>query len=65
LGSGTKFEVEETGDGVLLRPVVHFPNTDLEVVVDCLRFTRKSKTPAQTRAAIVREVMRCHDRGRY
>jgi AbrB family looped-hinge helix DNA binding protein len=64
-GPGTEFEVEETGDGILLRPAARFPDTNLEEVVGSLRFNRKSKTPAQARAAIVREVMRRHDRGRY
>ena len=64
-GPGTEFEVEETGDGILLRPAAHFPDTNLEEVAGCLRSRRKSKAPAQTRAAIVREVMRRHDRGRY
>ena len=62
---GTEFEVEETGDGILLRPAAHFPDTNLEEVAGCLRSMRKSKTPAQMRAAIVREAMRRHDRGRY
>ena len=64
-GPGTEFEVEETGDGILLRPAAHFPDTNLEEVAGCLRSGRKSKTPAQMRAAIVREVMRHHGRGRY
>jgi AbrB family looped-hinge helix DNA binding protein len=64
-GPGTEFEVEETGDGILLRPAAHFIDTNLEEVAGCLRSRRKSKTPAQMRAAIVREVMRRHDRGRY
>ena len=62
---GTEFEVEETGDGILLRPAAHFPATNLDDVAGRLRSTRKSKTPAQMRAASVREVMRRHDRGRY
>ena len=64
-GPGTEFEVEETGDGILLRPAAHFPDTNLEEVAGCLRSRRKSRTPAQMRGAIVREVMRRHDRGRY
>jgi AbrB family looped-hinge helix DNA binding protein len=64
-GPGTEFEVEETGDGILLRPAAHFPDTNLEEVACCLRSRRKSKTPAQMRVAMVREVMRRHDRGRY
>ena len=62
---GTEFTVEETGDGVLLRPAGRFPETSLDQVAGCLRPQRKSKTVAQMRAAIRREVMRRHDRGRY
>lgn len=64
-GPGTEFTVEETRDGILLRPAAHFPDTNLEEVAGCLRFKRKSKTPAQMRAAIGREVMRRRDRSRY
>ncbi|HVP49273.1 MAG TPA: AbrB/MazE/SpoVT family DNA-binding domain-containing protein [Bryobacteraceae bacterium] len=62
---GTEFSVEETRDGILLRPAGRFASTNLEEVAGCLRSKRKSKTPAQMRAAISREVMRRHDRGRY
>ena len=64
-GPGTKFIVEETGDGILLRPAERFSEADLEQVAGCLRSKRKSKTPAQMGTAIRREVMRRYDRGRY
>lgn len=64
-GPGTEFVVEETEDGVLLRPTVRFPATRLEEVAGCLRAKRETKTPAQMRAAIGREVRRRHDRGRF
>jgi len=64
-GPGTEFEVEETGDGILLRPAARFPDTLLEEVAGSLRSGRTSKTPEQMRAAIVPEVRRRHDRGRY
>ena len=64
-GPGTEFTVEETANGILLRPAARFPGTDLEEVAGCLRSHRKSKTPTQMRAAIGREVVRRHDRGRY
>lgn len=64
-GPGTEFTVEETGDGILLRPAARFPAAKLEEVAGCLRSGRKSKTLAQMSAAIGREVMRRHDRGRY
>ena len=64
-GPGTEFTVEETSAGILLRPAVPFPETDLDQVVGCLRSKRTLKTPAQMRAAVEREVIRRHDRGRY
>jgi hypothetical protein len=57
--------VEETGDGILLRPASHFPEASLDEVAGCLRSKRKSKTPAQMHAAMGREVIRRQDRGRY
>jgi AbrB family looped-hinge helix DNA binding protein len=62
---GTEFTVEETREGILLRPAASFPEVDLGQVVGCLRSKRKSKTLAQMSSAIGREVMRRHDRGRY
>jgi AbrB family looped-hinge helix DNA binding protein len=62
---GTEFTVEETGDGILLRPVAPFSEADLDKVAGCLRSKRKSKTPAEMDDAIQREVIRRHDRGRY
>jgi AbrB family looped-hinge helix DNA binding protein len=64
-GPGTEFTVEETGEGILLRPAARFPDTDLDEVAGCLRSRRTLGTPAAMRAAIGREVMRRHDRGRY
>ena len=62
---GTEFVVEETAEGVLLRPAGRFPHADLDQVAGCLHATGKAKTPAQMRDAFRREVMRRHDRGRY
>lgn len=64
-GPGTEFIVEETGDGVLLRPASRFAETTLAEVAGCLRYKGKAKTLAQMQAAIGREVRRRHDRGRY
>ena len=57
--------MEETGDGILLRPAARFPIADLDEVAGCLLSKRKSKTPAQMHSAIKREVIRRYDRGRY
>ncbi len=64
-GPGTEFTVEETGDGILLRPAAYFSETDLDQVAGCLRSKRKLKTPAQMGSAVRREVTGRHDRGRY
>ena len=64
-GPGTEFTIEETSDGILLRPAARFPVARLDDVAGCLRSNRKSKTIAQIHTAIGREVIRRHDRGRY
>jgi len=64
-GPGTEFTVEETGDGIILRPAARFPETSIDEVVGCLRSRRKAATLAQMDAAIAREMSRRHDRGRY
>jgi len=64
-GPGTEFTVEETGDGILLRPAARFPDTGLEQVAGCLRSKRGTMTPSKARSAIDHEVRRRHDRGRY
>ena len=48
-GPGTEFTVEETGDGILLRPADRFPATSLDEVAGCLRSKCKRKTPAHGR----------------
>ena len=62
---GTEFSVEETAEGVLLRPVGRFPASRLEEVAGCLKPRGRPKTDAQMRRAVAREVRRRHDRGRY
>jgi AbrB family looped-hinge helix DNA binding protein len=64
-GPGTEFIVEETTDGILLRPVGRFPEVELDQVVGCLKSKRKPLTPERIRHAISREVRRRHDSGRY
>jgi AbrB family looped-hinge helix DNA binding protein len=64
-GPGTEFTVEETGEGVLLRPSGRFPKTTLAEVFGCLGYKGKTKSLAQMDAAITAEVKRRHDRGRY
>lgn len=67
---GTEFTVEESGDGVLLRPASRFPPANFADVAGCLRLKSrraqpKPKTLAQMDAAIAREVRRRHGSGRY
>lgn len=64
-GPGTEFVVEETAEGVLLRPAARFAPSELDDVVGCLRSKRKASTPAQMRAAVGQAVKARHDRGRY
>lgn len=62
---GTEFTVEETDDGVLLRPAVLFPRTDLSHVIGSLPSKQKAKTIAEINNAIPPEVAKRRDRGRY
>jgi AbrB family looped-hinge helix DNA binding protein len=64
-GPGTEFIVEETDEGVLLRPASRFQETSLDEVAGSLRSKQKPGTIAQMHAAIDAEVTRRHDRGRY
>ena len=64
--AGTEFTVEETREGVLLRPAKPFPGkAKLEDVFGCLKYTGKAKTIAEMDQGIVDEVKRRHARGRY
>ena len=61
---GTEFYVEETADGILLRPTPRFAESALDEIVGCLRSKHK-KTPTQMDAAISEGVGRRHGGGRY
>ena len=62
---GTEFSVEDTGGGILLRPISRFRPTRLEQVAGCLKWTGKPKTIAQMKRAITSEIKARHDRGRH
>ena len=62
---GTTLTVEETADGVLLRPAKPFPPTTLDQVSEILQYKGKPKTLEEMEEGIVREVKARHDRGRY
>jgi AbrB family looped-hinge helix DNA binding protein len=62
---GTRLAVEETADGVLLRPAPAFPPTTTEEVFGCLRHEGEPKTLEEMRDGIAAEVRRRYARGRY
>src|SRR5258708_5920577 len=64
-GPGTRFRVEETPEGVLLRPLKRFPETRLEDVLGCLNQMGKPKSVRQMDGGVAREIERRHDRGRH
>jgi len=63
--AGTDFTVEDTGDGVLLRPIKKGPFTRLEDVAGCLKYDGPARTVEAMNAAIEAEVRARHARGRY
>lgn len=63
--AGQRFEVEDTPEGVLLRPESPFPRTRYEDVFGSAGYTGPVKTLDDMEAGIVKEVLRRHARGRY
>jgi len=63
--AGTRLTVEETPDGVLLKPAPLFPATAPEQVFGCLHYQGKPKTLQEMQEAILTEARRRHARGRY
>lgn len=57
-GAGTKLLVEETADGVLLKPAPIFPATDLDAVFGSLRSDRPALSVEDMNAVIAREAAR-------
>jgi len=62
---GTEFTIEETKEGVLLKPARLFPRKTLDQVAGCLKYKGKPATIAEMDAAIMREVSRRYDRSRH
>jgi AbrB family looped-hinge helix DNA binding protein len=62
---GTDFLVEDTGDGVLLRPIKTGQPTRLEDVVGCLPVKGSPRSIEDMDAAIAAELRDRRDRGRY
>jgi len=63
--TGMQLTVEETPEGVLLRPAKPFPPTKFEDVFGCLRYKGKPKTLEEMDTAIAKGVRRRHALGRY
>lgn len=63
--AGTRLVVEETSEGVLLRPERVFPETRSEEVFGILSRPGPVRTVEEMDAAIEEEVRRRHARGRY
>lgn len=49
---GQEFIVEDTGEGILLRPKSPFPRTTVEEVAGCLKYSGPPKTLEQMEDAI-------------
>ncbi|MGA2072367.1 MAG: AbrB/MazE/SpoVT family DNA-binding domain-containing protein [Terriglobia bacterium] len=62
---GTEFAVDETSEGILLRPLRPFPPTNISDVFGCLKYKGRAKTLRQMDMAIAKGVRARHDRGRY
>ena len=62
---GIEFAVEDTPDGVLLRPLKPFPQTQLQDVYGCVAYTGKAKSLADMDAGIKAALKERHARGRY
>ncbi|MBV8494018.1 MAG: AbrB/MazE/SpoVT family DNA-binding domain-containing protein [Alphaproteobacteria bacterium] len=63
--AGTRLLVEETTDGVLLKPAPVFRPTRHQDVAGMLAYTGPAKTIEEMDAAIEAELKRRHARGRY
>lgn len=61
--AGIEFAVEDTGDGVLLRPLKPFAVTTLDEVVGCAGYTGKAHTLEEMDKAITAETRARHARG--
>jgi len=64
-GPGTRLLVEDTPEGVLLKPAPLFPPTRPEDVYGMLKSSGPPKTIEEMDAAITAEVKRRHARGRH
>jgi hypothetical protein len=63
--AGTRLTVEETVDGVAIKPAPLFPPTTPEQVFGCLRYDGKPIRLQEMQQGIAAEVRRRHAGGRY
>ena len=61
--TGARLAVERTSEGVLLKPVSSFPETDPEEVFGCLPFDGAPKSLAEMEAGVMAEARRRHAGG--
>ena len=61
--AGVEFAVEDTGDGVLLRPLKPFSATKLDEVVGCTGYKGKAHTLDEMDKAVTAEIKARHARG--
>jgi AbrB family looped-hinge helix DNA binding protein len=62
---GTRLIVEDTADGVLLKPAAGFSSTKSKDVFGCLRHFGPPKSLKEMKAGIAREAKHRHARHRY
>ncbi len=62
-GAGTRLTVEETPEGVLLKPEPVFAETRLEEVFGCLAYRGTPKTLEEMEAGVLAEAKRRHAGG--
>jgi AbrB family looped-hinge helix DNA binding protein len=60
--AGTELVVEDTAEGVLLKPATLFPVSDPDKVFGMLAYSGKPKTIEEMNASILAEAKRRHDR---
>lgn len=60
---GVEFAVENTIDGVLLRPIKSVPTTTLDEVIGCTGYAGKAHSVADMDKAITAELKARHARG--
>lgn len=63
--TGVEFAVEDTPDGVLLRPLKPFLPTQLKDVYGCVAYSGKAKSLEDMEAGIKAALKDRHARGRY